>query len=206
MWMVVYSPKQGKIEVESFLDSPWCSHSEQNRRKKLHRDSLEGLLSWWGGFCMSFGGCLSVTMPWLLKSYLCVSFCLELIVSVRCHELQGIRVQMVWCLFIKMYFSQKCHLLMRHCSRLEAAVAFLWAQIALRQQQPCSEPKRTAAQPSVPRVALTDLSLRSCPITFMKNKPGHWLGLTPVQCDWGPQLHKWADYWYLLSKKNGPKC
>lgn len=44
----MYSPKQGKIEVESFLDSPWCSHSEQNRRKKLHRDSLEGLLSWWG--------------------------------------------------------------------------------------------------------------------------------------------------------------
>lgn len=53
---------------------------------------------------MSFGGCLSVTMPCLLKYYLCVSFCLELIVSVRCHELQGIRVQMVWCLFMKMYF------------------------------------------------------------------------------------------------------
>lgn len=124
MWMVMYSPKQRKIEVQSLLDSPWCSHSEQNRRKKLHRDSLEGLLTW-GGFCMSFGGCLSVTMPCLLKFYLCVSFCLELIVSVRCHELQGIRVQMVWCLFIKMYFLQKCHLLMRYWSRLEAAVAFL---------------------------------------------------------------------------------
>lgn len=52
----MYSPKKRISEVESFLDLPWCSHSEQNRRKKLQRESLEGLLSLGGVFFILLWG------------------------------------------------------------------------------------------------------------------------------------------------------